>query len=114
MRRLAMTVAALALSAGVAWADTIENLYGNTLLVTYPSGAVERFFINEDGTMEVEIGGQLLGAMPWTRDGDQFCVAPEGTPPQCSDFPADKAVGDSWEVTRPDGRTAHYSIVAGR
>lgn len=107
-------VAALA-AAPLASADTLENLHGNTLQVSYPSGQIERFYIDADGTFSMSINGEMLaGTLPWTREGDQFCVVVEGQEPQCSDFPADKAVGDAWEVERPDGTVAQYEIVAGR
>ncbi len=102
-------------AAAPAAADTIENLFGNTLLVTYPSGTVERFFIDADGTFTMEMYGERIDQpIRWTRDGDQFCVVLEGRDPDCSDFPADKTIGDTWEVARPDGQIALYEIVAGR
>lgn len=113
MRAMMCAAALLALGGGAAGADTIDNLDGNTLVVTYPSGNVERFHVDADGGFAMTFAsGQQMQAR-WTREGDQFCVLAEGAPPGCSTFPADKSVGDSWTQETPNG-AVRYEIVAGR
>lgn len=113
--RAAAAFAALACLAATpsAAADTIESLYGNTLEVRYPSGGVERFYVDADGGFAmVMTSGQRVEAR-WTQQDGQFCVLVEQSPPGCSAFPADKSVGDSWEQQSDTG-VVHYAIIEGR
>ena len=51
MKKFAAALAlGAALIAAPAFAGTMDNTYGNTIVVTYPSGAQALYFFNADGT----------------------------------------------------------------
>ena len=112
-------VAALALGAamiaGPAMADTIHNTHGNTIVVTYPSGAQALYYFNADGTFTATAPGGSQMAGTYTTEGDQLClIPPSGQPPQCTTIAADKNVGDTWSQTASDGSTINVELRAGR
>lgn len=112
MRRALLVAAALAVATPAA-ADTLDALYGNTLVVTYPSGNAHRFHIDENGAITlIAQTGERHYAM-WRVEGDQFCVTSDSGSPSCAPLPQDKAVGDTWQLETPAG-VARYEIVAGR
>lgn len=110
--RLIAALAAFACIAAPASADTLESLFGNTLTVSYPSGNIERFYFDADGGFTMVMQGAEIPAR-WAREGEAVCILMQGAPPQCSEFPAGKAVGDSWEAEGPNG-AVRYEISAGR
>ena len=60
MKRFAAMLAfGVALSSGAAFADTIQNGYGNTFVVTRGDGAQVRYQFNEDGTFHRHGAGRL-------------------------------------------------------
>jgi opacity protein-like surface antigen len=112
-------VAALALSvammAGPALADTMQNTYGNTIVVTYANGAQATYQFNADGTFTGTAPGGSQMAGTFTVQGDQLClVPPNGQPPQCTTVAADKNVGDTWTQTATDGSQINVELRAGR
>jgi len=112
-------VAALALGvalvAAPAYADTMENSYGNTIVVTYPNGAQATYQFNADGTFTGTAPGGSQMAGTFTVEGDQLCLtAPNGQPPQCVTVAADKNVGDTWQQTAADGSAISVELRAGR
>lgn len=108
---LAFSVAALA---GPALADTMENAYGNTIVVTYANGAEARYYFNADGTMQVltPSGDTVSGA--YEIDGDQICFTPDGGERGCTAYVGGKNVGDSWTQTGTDGAEVGVRLEAGR
>jgi hypothetical protein len=114
MRGAIAAAAVLTAAAGTAAADTIDNLFGNTLLVSYPSGNQERFYFDADGAFRMIVHDDVEISAAWTRDGDNICITMEDLEPQCSAFPADKAPGESWEKAGENGETVRYQIVEGR
>ena len=109
---LALVVGVCAFASG-AHADTLENLFGNTLVVTYPSGNQERFYYDADGGFRMQMQAGEIEAH-WTRDGESVCIAMEGVPPQCAPMPEGKAAGDAWEQPSPNGGVVRYEILEGR
>jgi hypothetical protein len=114
MRLAIMAASAAVLAAGPAAADTIDELFGNTLVVSYPGGNQERFYFDADGGFRMLVHDDVEISANWTREGDNICITMEDAESQCSAFPADKVVGDSWEKFDEDGETIRYEIVAGR
>jgi hypothetical protein len=94
-------------------AGTFEESFGNTVVATRADGSVDRLYFNADHSYTVvRAGGTEEGQ--WTLSGDQFCMTPTGGQPACSPAPpADKRVGDSWQVGE-GANAVTVSIVAGR
>lgn len=112
-------VAALAVGAalftGAAFADTMENTYGNTIVVTYANGGQALFFFNADGTFTGTAPGGSQMAGTYTVQGDQLClISPNGQAPQCTALQAEKNVGDTWQQTAADGSQISVELRAGR
>lgn len=114
MKRLAAGVAmALALAAGPVCADTMESSYGNTVVVTYPNGAVARYHFNADNTFSVTLPDGSTSQGAYAINGDQICFTQAGET-QCTGYVGGKNVGDTWTQTASDGSTVTVSIEAGR
>jgi opacity protein-like surface antigen len=116
MKKLAAALAvAVALIAAPAFADTMQNTYGNTIVVTYPSGAEARYFFNEDGTFTGTAPGGSTTAGRWTAEGEQLClIPPSGQAPSCTTIQAGKNVGDAWTQLGSDGSEINVELRAGR
>jgi hypothetical protein len=111
--------AALALGAALiaapAFAGTMDNTYGNTIVVTYPSGAQALYFFNADGTFTGTAPGGSQMAGRYTAEGDQLClIPPSGQAPQCTTIATDKSVGDAWTQNATDGSQITVELRAGR
>lgn len=115
MKRLAFAIAAAAaLMAGSAFADTIENAYGNTIVVTGADGAAIRYQFNADGSFAAALpDGNTLAGTYEVADG-QICLTPAGGERGCTGYVGDKNVGDTWTQTAIDGSNITVSIEAGR
>lgn len=111
-------VAALALGVAMiatpALADTMQNTYGNTIVVTYPSGAQALYHFNADGTFTGTAPGGSQMAGRYTAEGDQLCLIPPSGQSQCTTIAADKNVGDTWSQTATDGSQINVELRAGR
>ena len=124
MKLILMGVAALALSTTFAIAadDPMASRYGNTVVAKGADGKeVGRTYYNADGsyTRKTADGKESKGT--WKMDGGKVCLAQtEPAPPAamaapvCVPFPGAKNVGDSWDVTLPDGTKLTASLVKGR
>jgi hypothetical protein len=101
--------------AAPALADTMQNSYGNTIVVTYASGAQATYHFNADGSFTGTAPGGSQMAGTFTVEGDQLCLAASnGQPPQCVSVAADKNVGDTWTQTASDGSQISVELRAGR
>lgn len=116
MRKFAVALMlSAALSGAPAFADTMENSYGNTIVVTYANGAQAMYHFNADGTFSGTAPGGSQMAGTFTVQGDQLCLAaPNGQPPQCVSVATDKDVGDTWTQTASDGSQINVELRAGR
>ncbi len=115
MKRFAAVLAlGVALTAGAAFADTIQNMYGNTIIVTYPNGGEALYHFNEDGTFTGVAPGGSQVAGRWTADGDQICLTPPNGQQACTQVAQDKNVGDTWQQTGIDGSAVTVTLRAGR
>jgi hypothetical protein len=116
MRKFAAVLAfGVALSSGAAFADTIQNGYGNTFVVTNAQGQVARYMFNEDGTFTgVAPGGSTMAGTYTVADGQLCMNPPNGGAPLCTAIAADKNVGDTWTQAGTDGTEISVTLEAGR
>lgn len=106
MRRL---LAALAISTGLAapaFADTIDVLKENTLVLREESGKFYTLLISDGGEMEQVNSAGMWAAGFWSLTGGTYCWTARGAAKLCFALPADKGVGDSWEIRGPTGKLA--------
>lgn len=112
---LGVLAAALAMSAGAAFADPMAAYYGNTVNITQPNGAVVRLHITEGGAYKLYMPDGTEAGGVWAIEGDQFCttrMTPAPAPKQCR--PAiDRKLGDTWEEDSPNGKVK-YQLIAGQ
>ncbi len=115
MKRLISIAALMCLaSAGAAFADTMQNAVGNTLVVTTSSGAVVRYHFSADGSYAATLPDGSAGAGAWEVAGDQICLTPTGGARGCTGYVADKYVGETWTQTSVDGSQIAVAIQAGQ
>jgi len=117
MKKIAALVAlGAALFGGAAFAQnsTMQNTFGNTIVVTYASGAEARYFFNEDGTFTGVAPGGSQMAGRWTVDGENLCLIPPSGQQACTTVPGGKNVGDTWQQTGTDGSDITVTLQAGR
>ena len=114
MKRLAAALAfALVCGTGAAFADTMQNAYGNTIVITYPNNVQARYHFNEDGTFSATTpNGTMSGT--YVVEGDQICLTPAGGERACTGYVGGKNVGDTWTQTATDGSEITVTLEAGR
>lgn len=117
MRRLLAGLAFAAMAAGSAAADTLAVLKENTLVLTGRDGRATGYLLSEDGTFE-QSTATSSSAGKWEQRADgRLCLRAEtATFDMCLPaLPADKAVGDEWDVSGPTGAVNFKAkIVEGR
>ena len=117
MKKIA-AILGLAMSATLmappAFADTMQNAYGNTIVVTYASGAAVRYHFNADGSFEIVTPDNQTVPGTYTVAGGQICLTPTGGQAACTDYVGDKNVGDTWTQTATDGSQITVTVQAGR
>lgn len=94
-------------------ADTIENGFGNTFVVSGAQGEL-RYHFNADGSFSVTNPAGQSQAGVWVVQGDQLCMTPAGGEQGCVAVAADKNVGDTWQQTGVDGSSITVTLQAGR
>lgn len=104
IRKLAAALAVSASLAGPAFADTIDVLKQNTLLLHETSGRFYTLLIGEDGQMEQTNSAGIWASGAWAIEDGKFCWQARGAARLCIVIPADKGVGDTWEILGPTGR----------
>jgi hypothetical protein len=116
MKKFALALAfGMAALSGAAFADTIQNGYGNTFVVTRGDGAVVRYQFNEDGTFTgVAPGGSTMAGTYTAAEGQLCLIPPNGAAPACTTIEADKNVGDTWTQLGTDGTEITVTLEAGR
>ncbi|HTW35231.1 MAG TPA: hypothetical protein VMD53_11495 [Rhizomicrobium sp.] len=102
MRALLFGVAALALSAGIAFADDVmASRYGNTTITTDANGVQSKLYYAADGTFTGKQGNQTFNGT-WKVDGGNICLTfaqtvPGAASPTCLPVAAHN-VGDTWKA----------------
>jgi hypothetical protein len=124
MKRIVTGIALAIMSLSFAHAadDPMASRYGNTLVVKGPDGKeVIRLYYDAGGSYSGKTAdGKAVKGM-WKMDGDKLCITQsEPTPdasmtgPQCTPFSGAHKVGDTWDVTRPDGTKFTATLQSGR
>jgi hypothetical protein len=102
------------LGAGAAFADTIENGYGNTFVVSLADGATVRYHFNADGTFAaIAPDGSTQSGRYETGDG-QICFLGEADARTCAPLVSGKNVGDTWQQLDSGGNEITVTLEAGR
>lgn len=111
MRLIVSVLVALIAFTGAAMADPFSNFYGNTVKVSGAAG--ERLvYIDEGGTYSQKLPDGSTAEGKYEVNGDTACFL-GGEQPYC--VPAEaRDVGETWELTAPDGSTETATLVAGR
>jgi len=115
MKKLAVALAfGAVLTTGAAFADTVQNGYGNTFVITAANGAVLRYHFNADNTFTLFApdASQVSGA--YEVANGQICLTPAGGERACTSYVGDKNVGDTWTQTGADGSQITVTLQAGR
>ena len=101
MRRLLIAATAgLALMAGAAAADTLQEGTTKGIILTVPGVDIEVTYTPDGKFTAME--GQVTGT--WRIDGDKLCTSSNFDPNEtCVAYPKDKKSGDTFEVTGPAG-----------
>jgi len=117
---IALTI--MSLSFANAADDPMASRYGNTLVVKSPDGKeVIRLYYDAGGAMSAKLADGKTTKGTWKLEGDKLCVTQTEPPPdasmtapQCTPFSGAKKVGDTWDVTRPDGVKLTVTLQQGR
>lgn len=111
MRLLVSVLVALFAFTGAALADPFANFYGNTVKVTGAAGE-RSVFIDQGGSYSQKLPDGSTAEGKYEIDGDTACFL-GGEQPYCVPAQA-REVGETWELTAPDGSTETATLVAGR
>jgi len=115
MRKLAAVLISSLGLAAPAFADTLDVLKQNTLMLHEESGRSYTILISEGGTLEQVNSAGTWATGPWYVQDGRFCWTARGAATLCIPLPADKGVGDTWEIRGPTGRLSwNAEIVEGR
>lgn len=110
-------VASVALTASaLAAGDPFANFYDNTVVVSNAKGE-RSVLINKDGTYTQKMSDGMSATGKWKIDGGQSCFTADNPPPEAKPYcvaAEARNVGDSWELTAPDGTKEKATLKAGR
>jgi hypothetical protein len=106
MRRAAIALALVLGVAAPASADTMDVLKANTLVLTAQDGGTTVLLISDTGRLQQVNARGMWAAGFWSMNERGFCWTARGESEVCIPMPADKAVGDSWEIKGPIGKVA--------
>ena len=114
-------MAAVSYSLALAADDPMASRYGNTLVIKGADGKeVIRLYYDQGGALSTKSADGKTTKGVWKLDGDKICVTqtepapPPEMKPQCTPFTGAHKVGDTWEVTRPDGTKLTATLQQGR
>lgn len=96
--------------------DPFANYYDNTVVVANANGA-RSVLINKDGTYSQKLPDGKTTTGKWTMNGDKGCFTVDNPPPEAKPYcVAAEAhnVGDSWDLTAPNGTAEKATLKAGR
>jgi hypothetical protein len=120
---LALGVIAAGSLSSAAFAGTMEETFGNTVLMTNAAGETSKSWPKADGTYTSEgpKGEKVSGT--WVIKDGKICSTPSlppdakpGTPApteSCSEYQADHKVGDKWTQSDATGAQITVEIVQG-
>ncbi|MEQ9144220.1 MAG: hypothetical protein RLO08_07665 [Parvibaculaceae bacterium] len=114
MKKLFLSTAILAASAGMALADVGAGLVGNTVTLTGPDGATTMVYYPDASSVVVKTpdGAEVPGS--WRVDGDKICTTTGDQPENCT-APIDEApgVGSSGTIDGEAGSVG-WTVTAGK
>ncbi len=117
MRIVFSVLVALVALGGVALADDpFASYYENTVTVTSAAGT-RSVLVNSDGSFSQTLADGTTSGGTWKIDGDQGCFVTTGAAPDAKPYCVDAtahAVGDTWDLTAPDGTAEKATLTAGR
>lgn len=115
MKKIGALVAfGAALCAGAAFADTMQNGYGNTFVVTNAEGAAFHYQFNADGGFTASTpAGEQVAAGTYEVANGELCITPTGGERGCTPYIGDKNVGDTWTQNGTDGAPVTITLQAG-
>lgn len=117
MRYLLSVLVALVAFTGVAYAgDPFANYYDNMVTVTNANGS-RTVLINSDGTFTQKTADGAVATGTWKIDGDKACFTTKDAAPDAKLYcvPAvSHNVGETWDLTAPDGTAEKATLAAGR
>ena len=124
MKRMlaAIAFAAVGFSVALAADDPMASRYGNTLVIKGADGKeVIRLYYDQGGALSTKTPDGKTTKATWKMDGEKICVTqtdpappPEMPSPQCTPFTGSHNVGESWDVTRPNGMKVTATLQQGR
>jgi len=116
MKKFAAVLAlGIAMSSGAAFADTIQNGFGNTFVVTTAQGATLNYTFDADGSFRIGMPDGSSATGTYAVANGQLCLTPAGGgAAQCSAYQGDKNVGDTWTQAAGDGSQISVTLRAGR
>jgi hypothetical protein len=98
--RILLAAAAIASLATPAFADTIDEVVKHGIVLSIGGMDIDVAYTS-DGKFTA-MDGQVTGT--WKRDGAKMCTTSNFQPEEsCTEYPADKKSGDSFELTSPQG-----------
>jgi hypothetical protein len=117
MRKVLTAIGFALVTMGAASADTLGVVKENTLTLTDEKGRATAYLFSADGTFEQSTATSHASGKWSLRDTGQLCYQAETSSSiACLPaLPADKGVGDEWEMKAPSGRFIYAAkIVEGR
>jgi len=102
MRNLILAAAALAplVLTAPARADTIDEIVAHGMVLIIQGMEIDVAYTPDGKFTAAE--GQVTGT--WRKDGAKMCSSSNFDPNEtCTEFPADKKSGDSFDITNPMG-----------
>lgn len=96
--------------------DPFATYYGNTVVVANAKGE-RSVLINEDGTYSQKLPDGTTATGKWAIDGDKGCFTADNPAPDAKPYcvaTETHNVGDSWNLTAPDGTAEKATLKAGR
>ncbi|MBI1407663.1 MAG: hypothetical protein GC145_16245 [Caulobacter sp.] len=96
---------------------SMEAVFDNTIVSTYPSGRSTRLWLNRDGSYSARRTNGKATAGRWSRKGDRVCLRqtrPIAIPLTFCSKIVSGGVGTRWESRSPKGEPLKNRLVAGR
>jgi hypothetical protein len=124
MKRILAGLALVAFGYSIALAadDPMASRYGNTLVIKGADGKeIIRLYYDQGGALSTKMADGKTTKGTWKLEGDKICVSQTEPAPekpematQCTPFTGARKVGETWEVTRPDGTKLTATLQQGR
>lgn len=115
MLRASMVLALSLVAVAPAMADTISVLKANTLVLHQQDGKAHTILVKDATELEQVNAAGVWARGFWAMEERGFCWTARGAAKLCIAMPADKDVGDTWEIRGPTGKLVWAAeIQAGR